>query len=167
MYLDVLQTADQYMQLIAESATAKPDQEERNKYVGFVAVTAVTFFEEAVKEIIKEFANKKHPILGNYVAVQYHKLNGRITIKDIKTEHIPKFGDKYKKRFESILSKVEEAKLRAGLGSVMSSYGNIVTWRHSFVHGGSVPSNATYEESVKCYQLGKDVLHCLNDSLRR
>lgn len=167
MYTDVLVTADQYIGIIEESAAKKTDQLERNKYVGFVAVTAVTFFEEAVKDIINEFASKKHPILGNYVKIQYNKLNGRITLKDIKDDHIPKFGPKYKDRFKRKLAEIENKMLRAGRGSVTASYGNIVNWRHGFVHGGAIPSNATYEESLKCYTLGKEVLHCLHQSLRR
>jgi hypothetical protein len=88
-------------------------------------------------------------------------------LKDIRKDHIPKFGEKYQRRFDSILDRIEKEKLRSGDGSVKSSYGNILTWRHSFVHGGIIPINATYEEAKRSYDLGKEIMHCLNDALRR
>jgi hypothetical protein len=149
------------------SAQTAADPLSKNKFVGFLSVTAVTFFEEAFKDILHDFARRKHPVFGAHVKAQYEKLNGRISLKDIRKDHIPKFGEKYQRRFDSILDRIEKEKLRSGDGSVKSSYGNILTWRHSFVHGGIIPINATYEEAKRSYDLGKEIMHCLNDALRR
>lgn len=167
MYEDVLKVADTYIDLLKINAENTADPLEKRRYIGFLSVTAVTFFEEAFKEIVRDFAQKKHPVLGNYVKIHFDKLNGRINLKDIKGDHIPKFGEKYKSRFIKLLDAAEKEKLREGAGSVQSSYGNIIAWRHGFVHGGAIPTNATYEEALKSYILGKEVLHCLDLAMRR
>jgi hypothetical protein len=167
MYSDILTNADEYIELLKKSAAQTDDDVQRNKYVGFLAVTSVTFFEEAFKEIIRDFSNRKHPVLGSCVKSNYERLNGRITLKDIRNDHIPKFGEKYKIKLDKILDDSENESLRSGRGSIKTSYGNIITWRHGFVHGGAIPSNATCEEAIRCYYLGKEVMHCVHKAMRR
>src|SRR5690554_6232442 len=70
------------------------------KYVGFVSVAAVTVYEQAVKEIFTDFAQRKHKVLGNFTEAYFHRINGKIKIKVIHDEYISKFGDKYQKRFK-------------------------------------------------------------------
>jgi len=137
------------------------------QYTGFAAVSAVTVYELAIKEILIEFSRRKHQVFGYYVQDQYDRINGRIGLKSLRNEHIPKFGQKYLSRFEKLLEIEERGALVNLGGSVKASYGNIVTWRHEFAHEGRVPGNATFLEATRAYELGKKVIDCLARTMTR
>ncbi|WP_342077510.1 HEPN domain-containing protein [Yoonia sp. SS1-5] len=61
----------------------------------------------------------------------------------------------------------EAAALAAQEGSVRSSYGNIVTWRHNFVHEGVWPNAATYGDLKGAYDHGKELIRCMDRAMRR
>lgn len=138
-----------------------------SKYVGFLCVSAVTVMELAVKDILVDFAGKKHRLFGGFCQGLYEKLNGRITLKDLRESHIKRFGDKYVTRFSSLLDAEENRELRTSRRSIKSSYGNLITWRHSFAHQGVLPANASYAEAKQGFELGKVVLHSLSTAMRR
>ncbi len=134
-------------------------------YAGFLSVSAVTVFELAVKEIISDFATKKNSIFGFYIDGKYQRINGRIKLSDLKDEHVAQFGLKYLDRFKKSLEKKEKALLKSSRISIRSSYGNLVTCRHQYVHEGS--PTLSYEEVSKSYENGKYVIECLYNSLKR
>jgi hypothetical protein len=136
------------------------------KYVGFVAVVSVAVYELAVKEIFIDFADRKHRVFGSYAGSHYRRLNGRITISDL-MQQAKRYGDKYEKRFNRKLDEAERKNLRANNLSIRTSYGNIITWRHSFAHEGVVPTTTTYNEVTGAYSAGKEVIHCLAESMWR
>jgi len=138
-----------------------------SRYVGFVAVAAVTVYELAIKEIFCEFAQKKHKVFGSFVDKYFDRINGRIKLKVIRENYIPRFGDKYLQRFERKIKKVEERSIRARKGSIETAYGNIITWRNEFAHEGRIPSTPTYAEVTKAYYTGKAVIDCLAETMRR
>lgn len=160
-------TSDSYLEHVDNILEDINDPLLRLRYAGFLSVTAVTVFELAFKDIVCGFADKKHPVFGAHIRASYERLNGRISLDDITKSHIRKFGDRYLKRFKTKLENEERRSLSSGAGSIRSSYGNIVTWRNKFVHEGQMPPTATYEEARKSYFLGKKVLMCLEESLRR
>lgn len=166
MYQNRFLAADQYVQHLDAIVPTIKDPLVLSRYAGFMSVTAVTVFELAFKDIIYEFADKKHVVFGAHIRATYEKLNGRISIPNIRGDHIGRFGVKYRERFDKILSELDEKSLRSGDGSIKSSYENILTWRNKFVHGGAMP-NATFEESKRSYFLGKNVLSCVERSLKR
>lgn len=138
-----------------------------SRYVGFVAVAAVTVYELAIKEIFIEFGEKKHKCLGSFTQSYFDRINGRIKIKNIKEDYISRFGDKYVKRFKKKLDVKEKTSLQNHRISIVNSYTNVIIWRHSFAHEGKIPTTVTYNEIVKSYESGKEVLDCLSDTMQR
>lgn len=137
------------------------------KYVGFVSVAAVTVYEQAVKEILIDFSKRKHKVLGNFTQAYFHRINGKIKIQVIRDEYISKFGDKYKKRFMKKLELASKTYIAATRRDMRSSYSNLITWRNDFAHEGKINSTTTYREVVQAYEDGKEVIHCLANTMTR
>jgi uncharacterized protein with ParB-like and HNH nuclease domain len=106
------------------------------------------------------FGEAKHKILGSFATKHFDRINGRIGLRTIREDYLPRFGAKYEQRFSRRLEEIEKRQLRHGQ-SVKASYGNLLTWRNSFAHEGVVPSNATYDEVKRAYACGKRVMNCL------
>ena len=136
-------------------------------YVGFVAVAAVTVYELAIKDIFVEFSQKKHKVFGAYARSTFDRMNGRIKLSALRGEHIAKFGQRYKDRFDGKLELAEKVSLKANGTSLKSSYENVIVWRHSFAHAGVVPASATYNDVTSAYQNGKGVIDCLAQTMTR
>jgi hypothetical protein len=137
------------------------------QYTGFAAISAITVYELAIKYVLIEFSRKKHSVFGHFTQEHFDRINGRIGLKSLCNEHIPKFGEKYLNRFERLLNIEEKAVLISERASIKSSYGNLVSWRHEFAHEGQLPRNATFQEVVRSYELGKKVIDCLARSMTR
>lgn len=137
------------------------------KYVGFVSIAAVTVYELAVKDILIEFAKKKHKLLGNFTEAYFDRINGRIKLKVITDDYIGKFGTKYQNRFRQNIKKKSKEYLQLNHRDITSSYANLITWRNDFAHEGRVNSTTTYQEVIQAYSDGKEVIHCLAASMTR
>lgn len=137
------------------------------KYVGFVAIAAVTVYELALKEIFIDFGTKKHRALGSFTESFFARINGRIKIKTLKEDYILPFGERYRKRFERKLKQRSDAYLLSNRRDIASSYGNIITWRNDFAHEGIIRTTATYSEVVQAYKDGKEIIHCLAETMTR
>lgn len=138
-----------------------------SRYTGFVAVAAVTVYELAIKDIFCEFGTKKHKVLGNFTFSFFNRINGRIKLTTIKTDYISRFGDKYVKKFENKVQEAEKFTLREYSTSLTACYGNVIAWRNQFAHEGKLPSTATYHEVTKSYQIGKKIIICLAETMKR
>lgn len=139
----------------------------RSHYVGFLCVSVVTVFELCAKDIFCTFAEKKHKSFGAYCSNVFEKMNGRISISDLKDVHAKKFGEKYVRRLAVRLDAKEKESLINSRISIKSSYGNVIVWRNSFAHEGVLPANASYGETRKGYECGKHVLECLDFAMTR
>ena len=137
------------------------------KYLGFLAVAAVTVYELALKEIFVRFAGQKHKVFGNFTESYFNRISGRIRVNLIVDEYIPNFGSKYKKRFKRRIEKVATDYLRSKRRDPRVAYGNLITWRNQFAHGGKIIETATYEEVVQAYEDGKEVIHTLANVMNR
>ncbi|MFJ9452784.1 HEPN domain-containing protein [Herbaspirillum sp. NPDC101397] len=137
------------------------------QYTGFAAVSAVTVYELAIKELFTEFGRKKHKTFGHFVDKHFKRLNGRIGLKDLREESLARFGDKYLNRFVRLLDIEEKNFLANHRASIKSNYGNLIVWRNSFAHEGKVPNNATFQEVQRSYENGKKVIECLAKTLVR
>lgn len=135
------------------------------KYVGFVSVAAVTVYEMAIKDIFIEFAQKKHRVFGHFTESFFHRINGRIKIKVIREDYICKFGSRYDRRFAKKLDKKSRHHLSTYRRDIASSYSNIITWRNNFAHEGSINGTTTYREATQAYRDGKEVIHCLAETM--
>lgn len=138
-----------------------------SKYVGFFCVSSVTVMELAVRDILVDCAARKHKVFGGFCQEVYERLNARITLKDLRETHVKRFGERYVKRFAALLDEEEDRELRASKRSIKSSYGNLITWRHTYAHQGILPPNASYAEAKQGFELGKQVLHCLDAAMKR
>jgi hypothetical protein len=136
-------------------------------YAGFVSVAAVCVYEMSIKEIFINFGTKKHPVLGNVMQDLFDRINGRVQYRSIREEYVPRFGEKYEKKFKRIVKDQTRTFLQTTGRDFVSSYGNIVTWRNDFVHAGNSPSTATFNEVVQAYEDGKKVIACLNSTMDR
>lgn len=165
-YSDHFKLADDYIVHLDAVMATIHDPFIKSRYTGFLSVSAVTVYELAIKDIFKEFANKKHKVLGNFTSAYFYRINGRIKIDDLKRDYLPKFGDKYLQKFLKKLEEKEKEILRSAGVSVKSSYGNIVTWRHHFAHEGKIPTTPTYDEVKRSYSTGKELIHCLSNSMK-
>ncbi len=137
-----------------------------SRYVGFVSVAAVTVYELAIKEILCDFGAKKHKVLGTFTQAYFERINGRIKIKVVRDDYISKFGKKYVMRFTKKIEDAERQFLKDHRISVKSSYNNIIMWRNQFAHEGVIPSVPTYSEVTRAYGYGKEVIKCLEETMR-
>jgi RiboL-PSP-HEPN len=166
-YQDRFQLADDYIAHVDAALSGITDPFIKSRYIGFVAVTAVTVYELAIKDIFFDFSEKKHKVLGNFVRSYFERLNGQIGKKRLVENYLPRFGEKYAKRFKRKLERLEDQVLRSDGVSVKSSYGNVLTWRNKFAHEGIIPATPTYEEVKKAYQYGRRIIECLADTMVR
>lgn len=166
-YSQHFQPAKDYIDHTDEIVSTINDPGVKQQYIGFISTSAVTAFELAIKEVLYLFAEKKHQVFGSFVENTYKSINGRITLDELRKNHIQKFGEKYVKRFNKVLDEQEREYLKQHGRSIKSSYGQILVCRHTFVHQGSVPSNITYEEIVKCFEPGKKVVDTLDQIMVR
>ena len=167
VYTDRFQLVDDYLVHFDSLMTGIADPFIQCRYLGFITTAAVTAYELAIKNIFYEFADRKHVVLGAFVRSRFEKLNGRILLRNLKKDHVAMFGIKYVDKFKKNILAKETGSLSSGSGSPSSSYGNIITWRHTFVHEVRTPSTTNYDEVKKSYLLGKEVIHCLNDAMQR
>nr|VFK40809.1 MAG: hypothetical protein BECKSD772F_GA0070984_10748 [Candidatus Kentron sp. SD]VFK46531.1 MAG: hypothetical protein BECKSD772E_GA0070983_10758 [Candidatus Kentron sp. SD] len=42
-----------------------------------------------------------------------------------------------------------------------------ITWRNDFAHEGKINTTATLNEVVSAYEDGKEIIHCLAETMRR
>lgn len=166
-YSDRFIHADELISHLDEFLDGVPDEYIKSKYVGFLSVAAVTVYELAIKDILTQFAQKKHSVFGSFLCGQCSRMNGHIRRDDLEKDYISRFGEKYNKRFKKNLDVAEKIYLVQNGKSIKNCYANIITWRHQFAHEGVIPPTATYEETKIAYEFGKHVLHCLAKSLER
>ena len=137
-----------------------------SRYVGFVSVAAVTVYELAIKEIFYEFSTKKQKIFGSFVQSYFRRINGRIKTKMIRENYIPRFGDKYVRRFKRKIDEAERRIFNSQRKSIKSCYNNVIVWRNQFTHQGEIPSTPTYQEVIESYEVGKEIIRCLAETMR-
>ena len=136
--------------------------EVQSKFVGFLAVNAITAYELAIREIIEDYATSKHCDFGEYVRCVFSRINGRISIGDIKGE-LKKFGGNYKDNFETNINSKESTILTTTGNSLFTCYDNLLTCRHRYVHASVI--TLTIQECIDYYQIGKNVIEALHETL--
>lgn len=136
------------------------------KYVGFVAIAAITVYELAIRDVFVEFSSKKHKVFGTFTEAYFGRINGRIRMGEIR-DNIKRFGDKYLKRFNRKMDATSNKYLKVNKRDLVTSYSNLITWRHDFAHQGTIKTNATYSEVIQAYEDGKEVIRCLAESMNR
>jgi len=166
-YIDHFPLADDLIAHLDPVVAGAKDPFIQTRYVGFVCVSTVTVVELCVRDILVDFATRKHRVFGAFCHDLYDRMNGRITLKDLRDSYVKKFGDRYVIKFNKLLDSSEDSELRNSGRSMKSSYGNLITWRHSFAHQGIMPPNASYAEAKQGFEMAKKVLWCLDRALAR
>ena len=166
-YKDRFELADQFVDHLDATIPKIQDAFIASRYVGFVAVSAVTVYEQAIKDIFIAFSMKKNNVFGEFATSYFVRINGRISSREIVREYLPRFGEKYVKRFQRKRDQKEREILHDGRRSILSSYNNIITWRNQFAHEGIVPNTVTFSEVKEAYDSGKYVIHCLAETMVR
>ena len=166
-YTNHFVASDNVINNLALLAASTPDPVLKGQLAGFAAVSANTVYEMAIKAVFIDFAISKHKVLASFTASHFSRINGKISIKVIKEDYVPRFGDKYVVRFKRAITLLEKTELRASGISVHSSYANLITWRNEFAHGGHAPANATFADVAQAYQTGKKVIDTLANCMKR
>lgn len=166
-YVDHFRHADGVIAHLDTVVPALADPLLRTKYAGFVTVAAVTVYELAIKDIFCEFGRKKHKVLGAFSESYFKRINGRVTLDDIRKDYCQRYGDGYVAKFKKKLEAVTAAHLAAHRRDIKAAYSNLIVWRNAFAHEGKVPPMVTYAEVVQAYQDGKEVIHSLAASMVR
>lgn len=159
--------ADLYITHLQANTAVMFDPFIASRHVGFVAVSAVTVYELAIKEILISFGWSKHKVLGCFAEARFERINGRVSYKSICDEYVKLFGDRYLSRFKRRMLAIDKAAIKAKRGSVINAYNNVVIWRNEFAHGGHVPAYVTLEEVIDGYEDGKEVIRCLAGCMTR
>lgn len=166
-YVDHFRHADEVIAHLDTIVPALPNPLLKTKYAGFVTIAAVTVYELAIKEIFCEFGRRKHKVLGAFSESYFKRINGRVTLDDIRKDYCMRYGDAYVTKFKARLDAKSKTHLAAHRRDVKSSYSNLIVWRNAFAHEGTVPATVTYSEVVQAYQDGKEVIHSLAASMVR
>jgi hypothetical protein len=145
-YTDHFTLVENYLAHVDPVMAGIADPFEEARYTGFIATSAVTAYEMAIKDIFYAFADKKHSVLGAVTRARFLRLNGKIKLEDLKKEHINMFGGKYLHRFTVNLEKTENDYVVSHSKSPKSAYNNVIVWRNQFVHEGTLPNTTNYAE---------------------
>lgn len=163
-YFEKYKPADDLINHLKSLLPSTTDPFIQSRFTGFTAISAVTVYELAIKDIFIEFAKKKHITFGQFTSTYFEKMNGRINLNNLKNDFVKKFGDKYVKKFNINLEKNENVFLRSNI-NIRSEYGNIIECRNEFVHGNNV--TMTFGEVVNAYSNGKEVIKSLAEAMKR
>lgn len=139
----------------------------KSRYTGFVAVTAVTAYEVNIRNKIFDFCRKKHNVFGHFSESHFEKTNAKVKTDHLKDEYLKKFGARYLARFKRKTDELEVEHLRDFRKSLKGSYNNLVQWRHDFVHDGTLPIYATYDDARAAYESGKLIVVAFFEALER
>jgi hypothetical protein len=161
-YTDRFQSTDELASHLSEFVPTLADEQLKLKYAGFLSANAVTVYELAIKDIFIEFAEKKNKIFGTFVENYFSRINGQINIENIRN-HTKRFGEKYSKKFDSELKNRKKILLRKYNDDIQSVYSNLITYRHQFIHENNY--TMTFNEVVKNYRTGKEIINILNNAM--
>lgn len=163
-FLDFYQYPDDVIRHTRQIAsTLSPDL--LQKYTGLVCLSSVCAFEQAVCNIWLSFCEKHNAAFGNYMSSKFSKINARIKIDDIVGDFLTPIGGNAKECFKSLIDQEEEILLKVDHFSLKVQYANLIMWRHEFVHQGSIPYTASFEDAAVSYQIGKSVICCFHAAL--
>ena len=164
MYASRFSATDDLIVHLTPLVSAITDSRLKAYYAGFISVNAVTVYELAIKDIFKDFAEKKHAVFGCFAQNHFVRINGRIKLQELK-DHINLFGKKYEDRFKKQLKSKEDQALSKRKISLINCYNNLITCRHQYVHGGA--PTLTFSEVLDFYNNGKEIIDVLANTMKR
>lgn len=166
-YQNHFRLVDDLLPHLDATVGAITDQFVTSRYSGFLALSSATVLELCVKELLIEHAAAISPVFGVFVSKSYERLNGRVKIRALKEEHLPRYGARYVSHFSKLLTRTDRLRLRSHGRLISQSYDNVISWRHGFAHEGIVPPHATYGDVRNAYIDSKLVVQCLAITLSK
>lgn len=148
---------DKYIKMLhALYISANP--EFKSLYLGLSVIMAVNSLENRVRDALLYFAMKQHPILYSVVSKEFEKINAKVKVSELKCD-LDLLGKQYKDAFEQKLTTIGYDDKAATL------YGNLITWRHDFVHTGMMSCYPTYEEFLDNFHIGESIITAFEETL--
>jgi hypothetical protein len=163
-FVDRFEATDDLIRHLQTVIPLITDEELKSKYAGFLSASAVTAYELAIKDIFINFAEKKNSVFGIFASEHFSQIHGNIRISDIKG-YVKLFGEKYLNKFNKKLEEKNRALLSIYHNDIKAIYGNLVTCRHKFIHTNT--TTMTFNEVVEAYNLGKEIINILNETMQR
>jgi hypothetical protein len=133
----------------------------RADLAGLLVVAMAATYETCVKEILCEYANKKHVDFGGFASRNYEKLNSRILVRDLK-KYCEMFDPIICSRFKAGLASRKKKVLDRVGKNIEVSYEQILSWRREFAHAGI--RQTTIEEAAATHRVGKRILYVFDDA---
>lgn len=142
-----------------------PDRKDASEFradlAGLLVVAIAASYESCIKEILINFAYKRHVAFGTYTSNNYGRLNSRIAITDLHG-YAKLFGDGVHQRFKAGLAR-RSGVINTRLGQkIEEHYQNILSWRHAFAH--SWARNTTVEEVIRTHRFAIRVIYSFDEA---
>ena len=133
----------------------------RSDLAGLLNVTVCATYENCIKSIIQDYAQRQHALFGIYSENQYGRINSRISVGDLNF-YAKKFHPKIHLYFKDELRRIKSYYLNRTSEDIQDAYEQLLEWRHSFAHTGARVT--TVEEVMKYHRLGKRVVLIFSDA---
>lgn len=133
--------------------------ETKANIAGLLCVSAITVIEVCIKEMILDHANRIHVIFGSYISKEFEHTNAKVKIAHIKEMYLEKVDSSLSRQLEDFIVRCDSYYLSVYRRSIRSSYNNLITNRHSFVHENVI--NLTLSEVKLFYQDSKEIVGCI------
>lgn len=134
------------------------------RLAGFLVLTVISALEVDVRDTCTETGGRIHSKFGTYVAASLEKTNARVSVKEL-GNLVGRFGDASQKAFQRRLDILKRRCQRWPRSSLHAQYENLLTWRNSFAHTGSV--NATFAEVMQAARYAGLITRVFRGELRR
>lgn len=133
----------------------------RADLAGLLVVAIASAYETCVKDVLFEFANKKHIVFGGFTQRNYEKLSSKVRVNDLRN-YCKLFDPDIKIEFNRVLAARKAALLGRVGKDIEKSYEQILDWRHDFAHAGVRAT--TIEEAAATHRVGKRVLFAFDEA---
>lgn len=133
----------------------------RADLAGLLNVTVCATYENCVKAIIHDYAGRQSQLFRVYAQNQYDRINSRIDVSDL-YRYAKTFHPDIHRTFKERIASTNAYYLRRTLSDIVVSYGQLLSWRHSFAHTGIRVT--TVEEVIRHHRLAKRVIIAFADA---
>jgi hypothetical protein len=163
-YTDRFKATDDLITHLRTVVSTISDEELKSRYAGFLAASAVTVYELAIKDIFITFAENENLAFGMFVTKYFNRINGKINIDDIE-KYAKLFGENYQGEFKKKLLEKNTLFMHEHHNNIQALYGNLVMCRHKYIHENT--TTITFNEVLEDYEIGKEIIKILYETMQR
>ena len=128
----------------------------RGELAGLIVVSMAASYENCVKEIMNDYASRRHNDFHHFIDKNYKRMNSRVKISDLH-KYTKLFGPQIHTNFKDALHRRKTLLQQRSNVNICSSYEQVLDWRHDYAHAGLI--NTTVEEATKFHMFGKRVIY--------